>query len=64
VAIGAFIIACGVILSTLFIKQHYIADEIAGVALALTVGSVIFKKLRKTTEFTAKSRQRINYLEL
>jgi membrane-associated phospholipid phosphatase len=37
------IIAAGVILSTLFIKQHYIADEIAGVVLAWAIGRIIFK---------------------
>jgi membrane-associated phospholipid phosphatase len=43
----AFAIATGVILSTLFIKQHYIADEIAGIVLALVVGRLIFKHLWK-----------------
>jgi len=33
----AFVIAAGVILSTLFIKQHYIADEVAGIGLAWIV---------------------------
>ena len=47
VALAAFFIAVGVILSTLFIKQHYIADEIAGVALAWVVGTLLFKKLWK-----------------
>ncbi len=46
-AIAALIIAIGVILSTLFIKQHYIADEIAGIALALLVGKLVFDKLWK-----------------
>jgi len=36
-------ITVGVILSTLFLKQHYIADEIAGVALALAVGWPMFR---------------------
>ena len=49
VAIVTFIIASGVILSTLFIKQHYIADEVSGIALAGIVGLVMFKKLWKTT---------------
>ena len=49
VAIAAFVIASGVILSTLFIKQHYIADEVSGIALAGIVGLVMFKKLWKTT---------------
>lgn len=47
VAAIAFAVAAGVILSTLFIKQHYIADEVAGVALAWVVGAVVFKKLWK-----------------
>ncbi len=46
-AAAAFVIAVGVILSTLFIKQHYIADEIAGIALAWIVGTLVFKKLWK-----------------
>jgi len=48
IAVAALAIAAGVILSTLFIKQHYIADEIAGIALALIIGTVIFRKLWKT----------------
>jgi membrane-associated phospholipid phosphatase len=47
VAVAALVIATGVILSTLYIKQHYIADEIGGIALALIVGKVIFDKLLK-----------------
>lgn len=47
VAVVTFVVATGVILSTLFIKQHYIADEIAGVALALIVGKVIFDRFWK-----------------
>jgi hypothetical protein len=31
----------------LFIKQHYIADEIAGIALAWIIGTVLFNKLWK-----------------
>ncbi len=42
VAVVAFAIAAGVILSTLFIKQHYIADEIAGIVLAWAVGKLVF----------------------
>jgi membrane-associated phospholipid phosphatase len=48
VAVAALAIAAGAILSTLFIKQHYIADEIAGIALAWIIGTVIFRKLWKT----------------
>jgi membrane-associated phospholipid phosphatase len=44
-AILALVIAAGAILSTLFIKQHYIADEVAGVLLALVVGKLLFDKL-------------------
>ena len=46
-AIVTFILAVGIILSTLFIKQHYIADEIAGVLLALGVGKLLFSYLWK-----------------
>ena len=46
-ATAALVIAAGVILSTLFIKQHYIADEIAGIALAWIVGTLVFNKLWK-----------------
>jgi membrane-associated phospholipid phosphatase len=50
VAIVALIIAVGVILSTLFIKQHYIADEIGGVVLALLVGKLVFDKFWKNVK--------------
>jgi membrane-associated phospholipid phosphatase len=50
VAAGALIIAGGVILSTLFVKQHYVADEIAGIVLALIVGKLAFKRLWNTNE--------------
>ncbi len=43
IAITAFIIALGVVLSTLFVKQHYIIDEIAGVLLAYIVGKYLFR---------------------
>jgi membrane-associated phospholipid phosphatase len=46
-AIMSFVITVGVILSTLFLKQHYIADEIAGIALALGVGWPMFKHFWK-----------------
>ena len=48
VAVAALAIAAGAILSTLFIKQHYIADEIAGIALAWIIGTILFNKLWKT----------------
>ena len=47
VTVLALIVAVGVILSTLFIKQHYVADEIAGIALALVIGSLAFRRLWK-----------------
>jgi membrane-associated phospholipid phosphatase len=60
VTITALIIAGGVVLSTLFIKQHYIADEIAGIVLALAVGRLTFNHLWKHqsrySEPTANSR--------
>ncbi len=43
ISIVSFIIAVGTILSTLFVKQHYIVDEIAGVLLAYIVGKYIFR---------------------
>ena len=49
-AIAALIIVVGVILSTLFIKQHYIADEIAGVVLALLTGKLVFDKFWKNVK--------------
>jgi membrane-associated phospholipid phosphatase len=50
--IAALVIAVGVIFSTLFIKQHYIADEIAGVVLALFVGKLVFDKFWKNAKET------------
>jgi membrane-associated phospholipid phosphatase len=50
VTITTLIIAIGVILSTLFIKQHYIADEIAGAALAIVVGKIVFDKLWRVSK--------------
>jgi membrane-associated phospholipid phosphatase len=49
VAAAVFVIAVGVILSTLFIKQHYIVDEIAGILLAWIIGILIFKRLWKSS---------------
>lgn len=46
VAFTSFIVAVGVILSTLFVKQHYIADAISGIALALIIGKILFEKLK------------------
>ena len=45
VTFAAFTIAAGVILSTLFIKQHYIADEVAGILLAWIIGTLLFNNL-------------------
>jgi len=42
IAIGMLVVTIGVILSTLFVKQHYIADEIAGILLAWGVGKWMF----------------------
>ena len=46
IAIIALFIATGVVLSTLFVKQHYIIDEIAGVSLAYVVGRIVFQKCK------------------
>lgn len=53
IAVITFIIAFGVVLSTLFVKQHYIIDEIAGVALALIVGKYTFDYLWKDIDTAA-----------
>ena len=42
ISIAMLIVGIGVVLSTLFVKQHYIADEVAGVALALAIGKWMF----------------------
>jgi membrane-associated phospholipid phosphatase len=42
IAIGTLAVGIGVVLSTLFVKQHYIADEIAGVLLAWGIGRWMF----------------------
>ncbi|MEJ2249807.1 MAG: phosphatase PAP2 family protein [Candidatus Lokiarchaeota archaeon] len=55
VVIVTFIIAAGVILSTLFVKQHYILDEIAGILLAYLVGRFIFNWLWKSSNQQIKS---------
>jgi len=44
-ALASIIIAAGVIVSTLFVKQHYIADEIGGMALGFTVIYVVYRFL-------------------
>ncbi len=43
ISIGMLVVGIGVVLSTLFVKQHYIADEIAGILLALGVGAWVFR---------------------
>jgi membrane-associated phospholipid phosphatase len=43
VAMLSFVITVGVILSTILIKQHYIADEVAGIVLAWGVGRSMFR---------------------
>jgi membrane-associated phospholipid phosphatase len=48
VAVLAFVIAAGTVLSTLFVKQHYIADEIAGIALAWAVGKLVYDRLARS----------------
>lgn len=55
VAIIAFLLSAGVILSTLFIKQHYIADEIAGIILAWAIGTAIFNRLWKNQAYKTTS---------
>jgi len=47
VAETTFVIMVGVILSTLFLKQHYVADEVAGIVLAYGVGRPLFNRLWK-----------------
>ncbi len=39
-------VAVATVLSTLFVKQHYIADEIAGIALAWGVGKIVYDRLK------------------
>jgi membrane-associated phospholipid phosphatase len=39
------LVAAGTVLSTLFVKQHYIADEIAGIALGWFGGTWAYDKL-------------------
>ncbi len=49
-AVITFILATAIILSTLFVKQHYIVDEIAGIVLAWVVGKIFFNKLWRRFE--------------
>jgi membrane-associated phospholipid phosphatase len=48
IAMGMLVVGVGVVLSTLFVKQHYVADEIAGVLLALGVGRIVFDRFEIT----------------
>ena len=50
IAILMAVVAVGVILSTLFVKQHYIADEIAGIVLAWGIGRWMFDLFWKREE--------------
>ena len=43
ISAGMLVVGIGVVLSTLFVKQHYIADEIAGILLALGAGWWAFR---------------------
>jgi len=43
IAVGMLVVGIGVVLSTLFVKQHYVADEIAGILLALGIGKWVFR---------------------
>ena len=43
IAIISFITACGVVVSTLFVKQHYIIDEVVGVFLAYFISRYVFR---------------------
>lgn len=53
IAIVMLVVATGVVLSTLFVKQHYIADEIAGILLAWAVGRWMFDVFWKKTAVPA-----------
>jgi membrane-associated phospholipid phosphatase len=55
VAVLTAAIAVGVVLSTLFVKQHYIADEIAGIVLALGIGLWIYRGLDNKKPASIKS---------
>jgi membrane-associated phospholipid phosphatase len=44
-AVAAIIIALAVVLSTLFVRQHYISDELAGVLLAILAARYTFNNL-------------------
>ena len=47
IAVFAGAVAIGTVISTLFVKQHYIADEVAGVALAWAAGKWVFDRIER-----------------
>jgi membrane-associated phospholipid phosphatase len=50
-ALASALLAAAIILSTLFVKQHYIVDEIAGMALGFVVSYLVYRfLLDRTTE--------------
>jgi membrane-associated phospholipid phosphatase len=52
VSVVTLFIAAGVILSTLFLKQHYIADEIAGILLAWGISRPVFNHMWRPLRMT------------
>jgi len=52
IACITLVLAIGIILSTLFLKQHYILDLIAGITLAWVVGKLLFNHFWKTPTST------------
>ncbi len=54
VSVATLFIATGVVLSTLFLKQHYVADEVAGILLAWGVGRPLFNRLWNPSTAMAK----------
>ena len=63
IAIIAFIIAFGVILSTLFVKQHYIIDEIIGILTAYIIVKLVFRKCISWNESKVHLNKSINITE-
>jgi membrane-associated phospholipid phosphatase len=56
IATTSIFIAIGVVLSTLFVRQHYIADEVAGILLALFISKVMIDGMWKTEDVKASGR--------
>ena len=54
IAIGMLVVTVGVVLSTLFVKQHYVADEIAGIILAWGIGKWMFDLFWKSPGITVR----------